>query len=181
MRMRPAPSIRHMTNHPSPSTTPTHYEVLGLPSTHSAASQLTHANIKLAYHNALLVHHPDKASPVPRKSQYTVDEIRHAYLVLSDGATRAAYERSLLTSLREPSKLNGGIEPTGEMLDLEELSYDENEAIWYRSCRCGQERGFILSEGDLERAVEEGEKEVVTGCTGCSLWIRVLFGVVDAG
>jgi diphthamide biosynthesis protein 4 len=34
-----------------------------------------------------------------------------------------------------------------------------------------------VREEDLEDAGEEGE--VVVGCRGCSLWLRVLFGVVE--
>jgi diphthamide biosynthesis protein 4 len=56
---------------------------------------------------------------------------------------------------------------------------ETSEQIWYRSCRCGDERGFVIMESDLEDAAQEGEIRV--GCTGCSLWLRVLFGVVEDG
>lgn len=67
-----------------------------------------------------------------------------------------------------------------ETIDLDDLNMDEDETkehTWYRGCRCGEERGFVITEGDLEDAAQDGE--VTVGCRGCSLWLRVLFGVVE--
>lgn len=64
-----------------------------------------------------------------------------------------------------------------ETVDLDDLEVDEAQGIWYRSCRCGDERGFLIKEADLEEAAEDGEVSV--GCRGCSLWLKVLFGVVE--
>jgi diphthamide biosynthesis protein 4 len=62
-------------------------------------------------------------------------------------------------------------------VDLDDLVYDEAEVTWHRSCRCGDDRGFLIRETDLEEASDIGELHV--GCKGCSLWLRVLFGVVE--
>lgn len=62
------------------------------------------------------------------------------------------------------------------------------ESVWMRGCRCGDARGFVVREAELEAAAAEaeagsdmrtpvGEGEVVVGCSGCSLWIRVVFAV----
>lgn len=64
-----------------------------------------------------------------------------------------------------------------ETVDLDDLEVDEARGEWYRSCRCGDDQGFLVAESDLEEAVEEGELSV--GCRGCSLWLKVLFGVME--
>lgn len=78
-------------------------------------------------------------------------------------------------------KLNGEEDfKTGvEVADLDELEENEEGGLWWRSCRCGQEKGFVVGERDLEESCREGLDEVWVGCQGCSLWLRVLFGVVE--
>lgn len=164
-----------------PQNVPSHYEVLALPSPHSQAPASSQVDIKFAYHRALLNHHPDKMHPTTSHVRYTIDEITIAYRILSDITTRGSYDQSLLTSARKTKKLDEDGAPASDAVDLDELTYDDNGHIWYRGCRCGQKRGFQVTEDELERATDEGEREVVTGCGGCSLWIRVLFGVVDRG
>jgi len=65
------------------------------------------------------------------------------------------------------------------------MAYSDATGEWYRGCRCGRERGYMVSEGDLEEAVGNGERkgegEVVVGCVGCSLWVRVTFAVAEEG
>lgn len=65
------------------------------------------------------------------------------------------------------------------MVDLEDLGCDESgeEIVWFRECRCGDERGFLVSEDELEKEVEHGE--IVVGCRGCSLWLKVLFAAEE--
>lgn len=184
------------------------YEILNLPFTETSTT-LSKQQIKVAYHRALLRHHPDKAagalaanSPTtktkpatsslrddePHTRTYTVDEITAAYKTLSDPYLRAEYDRSLrLQRLgggggREGNNNGGGVFHTGlEVVDLEDLNYEEGQegqatgAFWYRGCRCGDERGFLITEQNLEREAEHGE--IVVGCRGCSLWMKVLFAV----
>jgi diphthamide biosynthesis protein 4 len=50
---------------------------------------------------------------------------------------------------------------------------------WTRACRCGMEKGYTILEEELEDAEQRGEGEVLVGCEGCSLWVRVGFGVED--
>jgi hypothetical protein len=57
------------------------------------------------------------------------------------------------------------------------MNYDEMGETWFKSCRCGDERGFQVREADLEEASDIGELHI--GCRGCSLWLKVLFGVVE--
>ena len=160
---------------------PTHYDILNLPPSHHSAETPTSASIKLAYHRALLLHHPDKPNRAPNKNRYTVDEISLAYRTLSDAASRTSYDSLLLSRQQKAPEIGGDGAPGGEIVDLEDLEYDDAAEIWYRSCRCGQERGFKVTEEDLEKAVREDVKEVVVGCGGCSLHIKVLFDWVDGG
>ncbi|KAJ0414669.1 hypothetical protein BJY00DRAFT_294642 [Aspergillus carlsbadensis] len=190
-----------------------YYEILNLP---FPSTTLSKQHLKLAYHKALLKHHPDKASsaiardavtsPAPTTTTLpsldttttsspsqshkpiTIDQITAAYKTLSDPSLRAEYDRSLRldrTRTAEREK-TGTVFHTGlEVVDLEDLACDEGsgadgelqEAVWYRGCRCGDERGFCVSEGDLEREAEHGE--VVVGCRGCSLYMKVLFAVEE--
>ena len=75
----------------------------------------------------------------------------------------------------------------------------EATSVWTRPCRCGNDRGFELSEDDLEHAISPIEpaapnephvvsqahrnhshaySEILVGCKDCSLWLRVNFSVV---
>ncbi|KAG0641131.1 diphthamide biosynthesis protein 4 [Tuber brumale] len=172
---------------------PTHYEILSLP---PSLQNLTSAAIKKAYHRALLDHHPDK-SPLPTektrsKPTFSIDQITTAFTVLSDPAQRKKYDQELKNA-------NPGIAATAaigkvlQTVDLDDMEYCEEEqqqqggwkkGVWWRGCRCGEERGFVLTEEDLEDGEGMGEwdgGEVVVGCVGCSLWVRVVYGVVYEG
>ncbi|KAF3483829.1 diphthamide biosynthesis protein 4 [Arthroderma uncinatum] len=125
----------------------------------------------------------------------TVDQITTAYKVLSNPAAKAEYDKLLLLSgFRKPSATAGGNEDddlvfrTGlEVLDLDDMAMEtvisqsggEGEQntteTWYQGCRCGDEKGFMVTEEDLEKEVEKGE--VIIGCRGCSLWAKVVFAV----
>ncbi|KAK2796820.1 hypothetical protein FQN50_009421 [Emmonsiellopsis sp. PD_5] len=217
---------------------PTHYSILNIP--YPPRHPLLKQDLKLAYHRALLKHHPDKdksrsgtntptptPTPTPtstpshsngnsistsihnnrtdsgadinggdgvEKTTYTIDQITTAYKTLSDPVARAGYERELRlaqqsglinNNVHTATTANGGATgddtmfrtglETFDLDDMTEAEAGDDGGIWYRSCRCGEERGFLVSEEDLEREVERGE--VVVGCVGCSLWARVVFGV----
>jgi diphthamide biosynthesis protein 4 len=171
-----------------PSTDATHYEVLGLPNFLAGTQEVpAQGIIKTAYRRALLLHHPDKhkgtdagAAGSKNSPKFTIDEITTAYTILHSAQSRAAYDRDLrlqpdsrTTSEEERQVFKTGV----ETLDLDDLSYDEEKNEWYRECRCGDERGFLVQEADLEEAAADGE--IGVGCRGCSLWIKVLFGVME--
>ncbi|RLL94860.1 Diphthamide biosynthesis protein 4 [Aspergillus turcosus] len=198
------------------SQTPRHdhdyYEILNLPFT-SPPTAISKQQLKIAYHKALLKHHPDKAkatliaaaaTPAPThdaktavsqrpsssanrtadaSQTFTIDEITAAYRTLSDPALRAEYDRVRRLE-RGPAGEGEKRFHTGlEVVDLEDLVCEETgdgEGLlcWYRGCRCGDERGFMVTELDLEKEAEHGE--VVIGCRGCSLWMKVLF-VMEEG
>ncbi|KAL1638528.1 hypothetical protein SLS58_008857 [Diplodia intermedia] len=129
---------------------------------------------------------------------YTVDDVTLAYKTLLDPAARAAHDRSLRLNSRPGFAATGkedGDEDEEqwrlglEAVDLDDLAYDEGGdeddaggGRWWRGCRCGEGKGFIVDEAALERAAAAagtGAGEVLVGCVGCSLWIRVGFAVAE--
>lgn len=168
------------------STQQTHYEVLQI----SEEADLTSEYVKHAYRRALLVHHPDKVqqpnAPVDGglvqtdTGKPTIDQIVQAYSVLSDPSQRKSYDTALNTASGR-SAAHHGI----DSFDLDDFAYSEKDghSIWQRDCRCDSEEGYIVTEQDLEQADREQNtqagsvKELLVGCRGCSLFIRVSFAV----
>lgn len=160
-----------------------HYEVLSLPTPRTA--QTTQEDVKRAYRVALLKHHPDKrtngslqVSTMLNKNKPSIDAIKAAYATLSDTKLRREYDRELLL-LRDSTRKQESFHSAEEVVDLDDLTFDEEEGVWYRACRCGEERGFVVTEQQLEDEVARGGSEVVIGCRGCSLWIGVTFDVAN--
>lgn len=160
---------------------PTHYEVLGLPEALRDDQNLSAQTIRNAYHRALLQNHPDKSTnPNAKGASFSIDQISGAFSTLSDRKSRIEYDKEMTRKAVEGGAEGKEVFRTGiETVDLDDLETDEAEDIWYRSCRCGDERGFLIREVDLEEAAEEAEISV--GCRGCSLWLKVLFGVMVDG
>ncbi|KAI8957335.1 hypothetical protein F5Y11DRAFT_340045 [Daldinia sp. FL1419] len=182
------------------SAEPTLYDILALTPKHlegQAGVAQQQKIVKQAYHRALLKHHPDKSaggnksqsstpahststkpppsqSPQPRIT-YTVDQIQHAYAVLSDRKQRLDYDRTLRTS---PSQRQSSSFQTGvETVDLDDTSFDERTGVYYRSCRCGNARGYAFTEENLEEFEDDGV--LMVECLDCSLWVRVLFAAAE--
>lgn len=161
-----------------------HYEVLGLPSPNGTDCKVSLLDIKSAYRRAILRHHPDKSGSIlgtaanAACSKYSVDQLLLAYKTLIDPASRFQYDQSLKAASVGTTYVEISY-PGLESVDLDDLEFDEAQATWYRGCRCGNERGFVISERELEEDAEIGE--VVTGCRGCSLWLRVTFAVAEDG
>lgn len=161
-----------------------YYQLLGLEQRQNAPA-LSLQEVKAAYKRALLQHHPDKQSgqtsakgPKNRRpASVTVDDIALAYKVLSEPSLRAEYDRWLHAKDGEADSASI-VHRTGlETVDLDDLASDEASSSWSRNCRCGDERGFIVTEAELEKNAEDGE--LIVGCKGCSLWLRVLFGIEE--
>ena len=152
-----------------------HYRVLGL----SFPTQVSSHDIKAAYRRALLLNHPDKSGleTTSSRSTFTVDQIAWAYQVLSNPSSRKAFDETLTavsaSSLPTKTKPLTGL----DTLDLDDLDYDKSSSIWFHSCRCGSQKGYIITEEDLEREADHGE--VIMGCKGCSLHILVTFALSD--
>ena len=155
-------------------TIPNYYRLLGL-ETCQNDTLLPAAEVKQAYRRALLQHHPDKATTATGTPDVTVDDIALAYKTLADAKLRAEYDSWLQSAAEDGSLSAPRPRHTGlETVDLDDLTYETLVGEWSRGCRCGDEKGFSLSERELEQQAKEGE--VIVGCKGCSLWLRVLFG-----
>lgn len=161
---------------------PSYYDILGLPHGEPAPSV---EEVKKAYRKALLSHHPDKISKRSASSsstsaqQVTVDEIALAYKTLSEPALKAEYDGWLAansTSTGSDAKGEWGHHTGLETVDLDDLAYDEQAQAWTRDCRCGV-GGYIVTEDELDKNVDD--RELIIGCEGCSLWLRVLFSVEE--
>lgn len=154
-----------------------HYQVLGLPPFSEDLRSISQQVIKDAYRRALLQHHPDKSPaiscPQAAKAKYTVDDITTAYKILSGPSSRSDFDRQLHLlkshSAQPVAKPLSGL----ETIDLDDLEFDTAKRIWYRSCRCGNGKGYLISEDELEKEAEHGE--ILAGCGGCSLWLKVMF------
>ena len=158
-----------------------HYGVLSL------QPPSTQQQIRTAYHRALLLHHPDKSAaktaPGSKDQHHSIDALTHAYRILSNPTTKTVYDRELLLTSTDSSKPATSLESfaqshTGiETVDLSDMRYDPTKTEFYRSCRCGRERGYVVTEAQLEEHAED--EEIVVGCVGCSLWARVTFAVAE--
>lgn len=149
------------------------------------------AEVRKAYHRALLLHHPDKSEPRQGQDEasakqtrngqdcFSIDQITNAYETLKDAAKRLEYDRNL--SLLKRQRIGSGTSSETrffsglDTVDLDDLDFDESSQTWRKPCRCGHHEGFLITENDLESAASQGE--LVIGCRGCSLWLRVLFRV----
>ncbi|KAJ8603572.1 hypothetical protein MRB53_042115 [Persea americana] len=176
-----------------------HYAVLGLPDPTSRAN-VTPEQIRAAARRQLLVFHPDKATldsslnnapsePVltrptmtPTSSTPTVDDILLARETLLDPKRRAEYDRGLMSTYATAASQRSAVESSFaamELVDLFDLAWSPTKQAWRRACRCGSATAFVVTEDDLEEASREGAQEVVVGCEGCSLGIRVAFDLAE--
>jgi len=158
----------------SDEATPDYYTILNL-ATRKLDPSLSPSEVKAAYKRALLQHHPDKSTSA-LKSGFTIDSIALAYKILSSPTLKSEYDLGLQTAR---PKDDDKVFRTGlDTVDLDDLSYDEGKEVWTRGCRCGDDHGFVVTEAELELNAEDGE--LIIGCRGCSLWLRVLFGVEES-
>ncbi|KAI3329354.1 hypothetical protein HD806DRAFT_282456 [Xylariaceae sp. AK1471] len=134
------------------------------------------------------------SSSVP-KSQltYTIDQITHAYNVLSDARQRHEYDRQLLftssstfshhhsssssSTTEQKHSVSTRFHTGIETVDLDDLGFDERTGVYFGSCRCGNERGFQFTEAQLEEYEED--LVLMVQCLDCSLWLRVLFDAAE--
>lgn len=156
------------------------YQVLDLRERRNG-KEIKTTELKQAYKRALLAHHPDKkpsSLALPGAMNATVDIITQAFKTLADPVLRAEYDRDQRLRVEDSDEPSGqrNTRHTGmETVDLEDLDFAETSEAWNRPCRCGSEPAFVVTESELEKNVEYGE--LIVGCKGCSLWLKVLFSV----
>lgn len=155
-----------------------YYTILNLPIPFSLQNTTTNSEtLKTAYRKALLQHHPDRKPKEQTATTFTVDQILQAYETLANPATRLKYDETFLKQ-RNVQGLAKDVERSAvETLDLEDLQYQETSTggVWDKSCRCGST--YQVNEKQLEEVASDGE--IVVGCRGCSLSIKVTFDAVE--
>lgn len=119
------------------------------------------AEIKAAYHRALLIFHPDKQLPSTASRTVDIATLKNAYTALSSPRIRAQYDAQLRDTLSTT-----GPRPA-QIISLEEFAEEATtgSGSWCYQCRCG---GYYrVSEGDLERG------QHLIGCDSCSevVWV----------
>ncbi|KAF2280894.1 uncharacterized protein EI97DRAFT_454129 [Westerdykella ornata] len=98
------------------------------------------------------------------------------------GGTVESESTSPSTSPSSPSSSSASPSsspPPSSSPDASEPTQTKKETTWTHPCRCGSAPGFQIRESALEDAAARGETEVLVGCGGCSLWVRVGFGVEE--
>lgn len=136
-----------------------YYEVL------QVSRSASPAEIKQAYHRALLIAHPDKhySRPTPfALPPIDLDLIRLAYITLSSASLRAEYDKRAV----QLNAASTGPRPA-HILSLEELEEGTGNlsGTWSYPCRCGGQ--FRLCDEDMEKG------QHFIGCGSCSevVWV----------
>lgn len=155
-----------------------YYTILNLTIPSSLQDTTTNSEtLKTAYRKALLQHHPDRKSTEQTATIFTVDQILQAYETLANPATRLKYDEILLKQGHGQGLAKGVERSAVETFDLEDLQYHETSTggVWEKSCRCGST--YQVNEKQLEEVASDGE--IVVGCRGCSLSIKITFDAVE--
>ncbi|PCH36241.1 hypothetical protein WOLCODRAFT_166777 [Wolfiporia cocos MD-104 SS10] len=149
------------------------YALLALPPSASPAE------IKHAYHHALLRSHPDKqrtSSPSASSSSspgapVDIGLLKYAYETLSSPSARAAYDAA-----RARASQPGGPRPA-QVVSLEDFVEEPEEAggdaRWTYGCRCGGK--YVITERDMERG------QHLVACASCSEVVWVGYELAEDG
>ncbi|KAK6510861.1 Diphthamide biosynthesis protein 4 [Arthrobotrys conoides] len=200
--------------------TQTHYNILSIPQSLPPTHKNYQSLLKKSYHRTLLRCHPDKlpagisaastsiAGQVKGREDddddedeiYTIDQINTAYKTLSSPKLRQEYDLFLRSSVSNGTNggVGGGGYKTGlDVVDLDDMVYHlpkeeggSSGGRFTKSCRCGAEEGYVLTEEDMDDVEKEVQQQnpnsgnkarsMVIGCLGCSLWIQVDWVVCDS-
>lgn len=182
------------------------YTVLGLPSPTPQQTPTT-SQIKVAFRRALLLHHPDKShllNQTPQKasrqttpsyrvdaasSTHPIDLICAARDILTNSTSRREYDQLLqqgvIASTDDVETLIRSYPTELDTVDLDDMNYSETAQAWTRACRCGNNEAYEITEADLEYAAAmipggSSRGELLVGCGGCSLHIKVVFEALDS-
>lgn len=127
-----------------------HYAVLQV---ESDASQ---DDIKKAYQQLILRHHPDKSESCEGNSDVFI-RIDEAFKVLKDPESRKVYDSK---RFQQTSQMI-----IHDTVRRDEFSFDESNEVHYFTCKCGG--WYILDE-------ESEDTEYIICCDECSLVIKVI-------
>lgn len=133
-----------------------------------AYKTLSTPNLRAAYDRALRL---SNATPTT-----TNDDSSSAAAAKADHAFRTGLDTLDLDDMVSSIRITREDSP---YLSLSPNHTELNQDLWFQECRCGVGGGYWVTEFDLNEALEGGEREVIVPCSGCSLWVRVLFGVEE--
>lgn len=132
--------------------------------------------LKKAYRAALLRTHPDKAGENQKTAGLpSVELVMKAYETLANPDKKNAYDRVINGTASVSGPLS-----VSEIVDLDDLELheeDEDNLEWTKSCRCGEDKGYIVTEKDL--LANGTAEEIYIQCLGCSIWIKILYSSVE--
>ncbi len=154
-------------------STPSHYDVLGVPEASSASTE----SIKRAYKSLALSLHPDRGGDADAFVRVT-----RAWEVLRDARERRAYDAHLAARRRRVV--------VSDEVDLEDMRREEEEPAgeeeregadaeprpsssgrrYTHPCRCGD--AYEVTAEDLHPDFDD----VDVPCASCSLYVRVRYG-----
>jgi diphthamide biosynthesis protein 4 len=130
----------------------------------SVSKDASPSDIKIAYHRALLLFHPDKAGARPSASSVnsliSISQIKEAYETLSTPELRAEYDSFRPTASSSASRPAQVIS-----LDDFEVCGEVDQDIWRYNCRC--DGMYKITSMDME------EGHHLVGCNSCSevIWV----------
>lgn len=112
----------------------------------------------MAYHNALLKHHPDKSKIISESIDIAL--LKDAYQTLSSSDLRLEYDEK-----RGASKGKSSMPRPAQVISLEEFE-EREDGSWYHVCRCGG-GGYMITETQMEAGSH------LVGCDSCSevIWV----------
>ncbi|KAH9849192.1 hypothetical protein C2E23DRAFT_888381 [Lenzites betulinus] len=140
---------------------PDYYALLSVSPTAPAA------DIKAAYHRALLASHPDKRDR-PGSQSADIGLLKQAFNTLYTPSLRKEYD-----ALRFASNKPGGPRPA-QVISLEEFEESEGASEtsrWVYPCRCGGQ--YVVTEETLDAG------QHLVGCASCSEVVWVGYELVD--
>lgn len=124
------------------------------------------ADIKAAYHRALLASHPDKRNSITAPNSADIGQLKQAFHTLNTPSLRKEYD-----TLRASSDTPRGPRPA-QVISLEEFNEEDGEAVvWAYPCRCGGR--YMVTEEMLDAG------QHLVGCTSCSEVVWAGYELVD--
>lgn len=117
------------------------------------------ADIRKAYQNLILKHHPDKSEDPSGTSTFL--KIDKAWKVLRDADLRKQYDAEA------GQQEYNDVPIVNESLRIEEMDYEAEEGTYERPCRCGG--SYSIHKDELE----DVDSSFYLNCSECSLVIEI--------
>ncbi|KAI0686822.1 hypothetical protein BC835DRAFT_1408473 [Cytidiella melzeri] len=138
-----------------------YYALLSIP------PSATTAEVKMAYHRALLKHHPDKHSLQHRTESHglrsDIGLLKTAHQILITPELRAKYDARRAAKASPPRP--------AQVVSLEEFTELEDDLGWAYNCRCSGV--YAITEQEMERG------QHLVGCSSCSEVVWVGYEAAD--